>query len=81
MRSAIAYLATSIENGWGFGPFVVVEYHIVGEQRRPIGWIPVPKDALIKMSIVDVIEMREGKIARVWRYDNPIQILPSPRDP
>jgi len=78
MRGAIGHLDTLIENAWGIGPFVAVEYSISGEQRRPIGWvIPARKDALIKMSVVDVVEIRDGKIARVSRYDNPIEILSS----
>jgi ketosteroid isomerase-like protein len=78
MRNAIGYLATSIENIWGVGPFVAVEYQLLGEQRAPLGWVPLQKDKLIKMSLVDVVEIRDGKIARVWRYDNPIQIVSSP---
>jgi len=74
MRGAIGYLATSVENRWGVGRYVVVEYQIVGEQRRPIGWIPMHKGSLIKHVIVDVIDMRGGRIARVSRYDDPIQI-------
>jgi hypothetical protein len=30
------------------------------------------------MFVVDVAEVHDGKIARVWRYDNPTQILSSP---
>jgi hypothetical protein len=75
MHAAIAYLSTSIENAWGIGPYVVVEYHIIGEQRRPIGWIPLQKDTLIRMPVVDVAEIRGGKIARVWRYDDPMQVV------
>ena len=78
MHKAIAQLDTSIDNIWGVGPFVVVEYHIVGEQRGPIGWIPAPKDSLLKMFVVDVVELQGGKIARLWRYDNPSQILAVP---
>jgi hypothetical protein len=78
MRKAIGYLDTSIDNAWGVGPFVAVGYQILGEQRGPIGWIPVQKDKLIKMSVVDVVEIRDRKIARVWRYDNPSQIVSSP---
>jgi hypothetical protein len=79
-RGAIGYLATSIENAWGIGPFVVVEYQIVGEQHGPIGWIPAPKDKnkLIKLSLVDVVQIRERRIAHVWRYDDPIQIVATP---
>ncbi len=79
MRQAIAHLDTLVENAWGIGPFVAVEYRISGEQRKPIGWvIPARKNALVKMSLVDIVEIRDGKIARVWRYDNPIEIASSP---
>ncbi len=78
INKAIGQLDTSVDNVWGVGSFVVVEYHVVGEQRGAIGWVPAQKDNLLKMFVVDVVEMKAGKIARVWRYDNPAQILPSP---
>jgi ketosteroid isomerase-like protein len=74
MQRAIARLDTQLDNGWGIGRYVVVEYHIVGEQRAPIGFVPVGKDPLVKLSLVDVVELTGGKIARIWRYDNPMQI-------
>ena len=58
--------------------FVVAEYFIVGEQQLPIGWVPVQSEKLIKLAVIDVVEMRGGKIARVWRYDDPAQILATP---
>jgi ketosteroid isomerase-like protein len=79
MHKAVAQLDTSIDNIWGIGAFVVVEYHIVGEQRGPIGWIPAQKGNLLKMFVVDVAELQGRKIARLWRYDNPAQILAVPR--
>jgi ketosteroid isomerase-like protein len=78
MRKSIGNLDTQIDNVWGIGSFVVVEYHIVGEQRGPIGWIPAQKDNLLKLFLVDVVELASGKIRRVWRYDNPSQILSTP---
>jgi hypothetical protein len=81
MQRAIARLDTQLDEGWGIGRYVVVEYHIVGEQRAPIGTIPVPKDPLIKMYFVDVAEMQGKKIARLWRYDNPIQVVSPSRTP
>jgi ketosteroid isomerase-like protein len=74
MHKAIAQLDTGIDNVWGIGAFVVVEYHVVGEQRGPLGFVPAQRDNLLKLFVVDVIEMQSGKIARVWRYDNPFQI-------
>jgi ketosteroid isomerase-like protein len=82
MHDAIGHLDTLVENAWGIGPFGVVEYSISGEQRKPIGWlVPARKDPLIKMIVADVVETRGGKIARVWRYDNPIEIVSSLEEP
>jgi len=78
MHKSVAELDVVMDNAWGIGPFVVAEYHMVGEQRGPIGVVPAQKDNLFKMYIVDVIEFREGKIAKIRRYDNPAQILATP---
>jgi ketosteroid isomerase-like protein len=71
MRRAIGQLDVSIETAWGIQDFVIVEYSIGGRQTAPIGRIPLQRDTILKMSATDVVQMRDGKIARVWRYDNP----------
>jgi ketosteroid isomerase-like protein len=75
MHKAIAQLDTTVVNGWGISTFAIVEYTIAGEQLGPIGWIPMQKDAVFRLHVVDVAELRDGRIARVWRYDNPSEIL------
>lgn len=77
MHKAIGQLDTSTRGAWGIGRFVVVEYSITGEQLGAIGWIPAKRDNVVRFQTVDVCEMRDGKIARVWRYDNPAEVLPS----
>jgi len=74
MHKAIGQLDTTVFSAWGVGDFAVVEYSIGGEQLGPILWIPAQRDKVVRFEIVDVCELRDGKIARVWRYDNPIQI-------
>lgn len=74
-RKAIGQLDTTIDNAWGIGKFAVVEYFVSGEQLGPIGWIPAQRDTVVRMEVVDVAEMRQGRIARIWRFDNPGQIL------
>jgi SnoaL-like polyketide cyclase len=71
MHKAMAQLDTTIENGWSVGPFAIVEYSITGEQLGPIGWVPQQRDQVVKLHVVDVDEIRNGKIAAIWRYDNP----------
>jgi hypothetical protein len=54
---------------------VVVEYALNGEQIAALGWIPAGRDKVVTMQIVDVIELRDGKVAKVWRYSNPAQLV------
>jgi ketosteroid isomerase-like protein len=75
MRKALGQLDTQIDHALAAGPFVAVEYRITGEQKAPIGWVPLQKDALLALRVVDVTELRDGKIARVYRYENPLQLL------
>jgi ketosteroid isomerase-like protein len=78
IRKAIDQIDPTIDNAWGIGPFAIVEYSLVGEQIGPIGWIPRQRNPVLKMVVVDIAEMHDGKIARLWRYDDPSQIISSP---
>ena len=51
-----------------------MEYSITGEQLAPIGWVPLQRDRVVRLHAVDVNEVRNAKIARVWRYDNPAEM-------
>jgi|HubBroStandDraft_4_1064222.scaffolds.fasta_scaffold50703_2 ketosteroid isomerase-like protein len=75
MHKAIGQLDTTIMGEWGVGKFAIVEYSIAGEQIGPIQWIPAQRDKVVRFELVDICELRDGKIARVWRYDNPGQVL------
>jgi ketosteroid isomerase-like protein len=77
MANAISNLAISVESSWGIGRFVAVEYNLIGEQRQRLGWIPA-QNSVIKLSVVDVVEVRDGKIARIFRYDDPMQLVSAP---
>lgn len=80
LRKGLRRLDTQIDNAWAVGSFAVVEYHLTGEQRGPIGGVPVRSDAFVTLCRVDVVETREGKIARIWRYENPAQLLSTHRE-
>jgi steroid delta-isomerase-like uncharacterized protein len=75
MHKAIGQLDTTITGAWGVGHFAIVEYSIAGEQLGPLQWIPAQRDKVIRLELVDICEMRDQKIARIWRYDNPSQIV------
>jgi ketosteroid isomerase-like protein len=74
IHRSIDQLDTTIDGAWGFPGFAVVEYDIAGDQVGPIGWVPVGEDKVIRLHVVDVVEVRDGKIARIARYDNPAEI-------
>ncbi len=72
---AIDPLDALVDNYIPVGDLVVVEFHFVGQQRAPIGWVPLQAENVLKAYFVDVLELREGKIARVVRYENPMQLV------
>ncbi len=74
MHKSIGQLDTTVDNAWGVGPYVVLEYFVAGEQLAAIEGIPAQHDRVVRLSVVDVLEMHDGKIARAWRYENPAQI-------
>jgi hypothetical protein len=74
MHKAIGQLDTTVDNAWGVGQFSIIEYSIAGEQLASIGWVPAQRDKVIRLQLVDICETTGGKVARVWRYDNPVQI-------
>lgn len=75
MHKAIGQLDTTISAAWGVGQFAIVEYSIAGEQLGPLQWIAAQRDKVIRLDLVDICEIRDQKIERIWRYDNPSQIL------
>ena len=78
MHKAVGQLDTTVDNAWGVGQFAVVEYFLAGEQIAPFFWVPAQRDKVIRLQIAQVEEIRAGKIARVWRYENPAQIASQP---
>ena len=74
MHKAIGQFDTTLVNAWGVERFSIVEYSIGGEQLGPIEWIPPQRDRVVRFQVVDVCEIHEGKIARIWRFQNLDQI-------
>jgi ketosteroid isomerase-like protein len=74
IHQSIGQLDTTVDSAWGIADFAVVEYQMTGEQLAPLGGVPVQKDRVVRVHLVDVVQMRAGKIARIWRYDNPVEI-------
>ena len=75
IHKAIGELDTRVDNAWGVGSVVVVEYSINGEQIGPLNWVPLKNDRVVRMHVVDVVELVGGKIAHVTRYESPGEVL------
>jgi ketosteroid isomerase-like protein len=75
MHKAIGELDTRVDNAWGVGHFAVVEYSVNGEQVGPLGWIPAKADRVVRLHVVDIVELVGGKIAHVTRYESPGEVL------
>lgn len=75
MHKGIGQLDTTVTGAWGVAQFAILEYAIAGEQIGPIQWIPAQRDKVFRYELVDICEIRDHRIYRIWRYDNPSQIL------
>ncbi len=67
MHKSVGQLDTTVANNFGIGDFAVTEYTISGENIGP-GTNNPNADHSVRMYIVDVSQMRDGKIAHVWRF-------------
>ncbi len=77
LRKSIGDLDTVVHNGWGVQQFAVVEYSIAGLQLSPLGRLPFVPNRLFGTRLVDIAEIRSGKITRIWRYDDSGALEPS----
>jgi ketosteroid isomerase-like protein len=75
LRRAVRQLDTVVENAWGVGGFGVVEYAITGLQIAPLHRISLAGSGglhPLHSQYADIVELRGGKIARIWRYSDPV---------
>jgi SnoaL-like polyketide cyclase len=80
-HKAIGQLDTTVNNAWNVMQYAIVEYDLDGEQYGAYSWLPLlaslpaRSTQLAHFDLVDVCEIKDGKISRIWRYDNPSQML------
>ncbi len=72
MRGSIRHLDTVIQNAWGVGSFVVLEYAITGLQQAPLPRVPFAAGRPLHTQFVDIAEIEGGRIAHIWRYADPV---------
>ncbi len=71
-RKSIRLLDTVVQNAWGMHSFVILEYAITGLQVAPIPRIGFTANHPLHTQFVDIAELHDGKIARLWRYADPL---------
>ncbi len=70
-RKGIRQLDTIVQNAWGVGSFVVVEYALAGLQTASSHGPGRSADGALhplQVHSVDIVELRGGTISRIWRY-------------
>jgi len=77
LRNSIGDLDTVVRNAWGVQQFAVLEYSVAGLQLAPLGRIPFVPNRLFNARVVDIFEIRNNKITRIWRYDDSGALEPS----
>ena len=77
LRNSIGDLDTVVYNAWGVQQFVVLQYSVAGLQLAPLGRIPFVPNRLFNARVVDIAEIRNHKITRIWRYDSSGALEPS----
>ena len=77
LRNSIGDLDTVVRNAWGVQQFAVLEYSVAGLQLAPLGRITFVPNRLFNSRVVDIFEIRNHKITRLWRYDDSGAVEPS----
>jgi steroid delta-isomerase-like uncharacterized protein len=67
-------LKQSISNTWAIGDYVIVEGVMNGTHKGPLMGIPATKKT-IAAHFVDVSQVKDGKIAKVWSYSNSVEMM------
>jgi steroid delta-isomerase-like uncharacterized protein len=70
-RKSIRQLDTIVQNAWGVGSFVIVEYALAGLQTASSHRPGTSADGALhplQVHCVDIAEVRSGTISRIWRY-------------
>lgn len=55
------------------GDYAIVESTMKGTQKGALGAIPATKKP-VAIHLVDVVKIKDGKIARVWTYQNSVEL-------
>ncbi len=71
---AIPDLKMTVANAWAFGDIVVTEVETTGTFKGPLGALK-PNGKSATTHGVDVVELKDGKIARVTSYTNAREFL------
>jgi ketosteroid isomerase-like protein len=70
----IGSLSQTPLNAWGIGSFVVEEYSLAGVHSGRLTDSP-PSGHALRLHYVDIDELRDGKIVRMWVYGNSMELL------
>ncbi len=78
MHMSVGQLDTTVDDAWGVAKFAIVEYTISGAQHGAFGGGPSHEDAVLRLHVVDIVEMRGGLMNKLTRYENLGELGSSP---
>jgi predicted ester cyclase len=62
-------------NAWSDGPFVIEEYYTGGVNSGKMTPDAPASGHAVRVHLVDIDEIREGKIKRIWTFGNSLELL------
>jgi len=74
MRRSIGQLDTLAQGGFGAGDWAILEYSISGVQLAPLDTVPFVRGGVIRVHLVDVAQLHNGKVQKLYRYDDPGEV-------
>jgi ketosteroid isomerase-like protein len=72
VTTGVSSLAQTPLNAWGAGDFVIEEYTINGVHSGKLISTP-PSGRTLRLDLLDIYEMQNGKIVRAWTYGNSLE--------
>lgn len=73
LAKAVPDLKMTMNNAWGFGDVAIVEYTMSGTQKGAFMGKPASKKAM-NVHGVDVFQVKDGKVAHLWTYENGMEM-------
>jgi ketosteroid isomerase-like protein len=73
ITGGMSSLSQTPSNAWGVGAFVIEEYTLAGVHAGRLT-DAAPSGHALRLHLLDIDEMKDGKIVRTWTYGNSLEL-------